>query len=273
MEERVLFSRLQVFRRVGDSGQKARVYKLISRKLLDGWERDSYRAVSMSISRTWLRRCGMYPQMYPHRDVARPVCTHNITAAKPELCENSGVRRLRRGSELTPLLCWGGPRKSNGGVEVRLSMESLDYWRFCDELTVVQAALLIVDQDPSGIAEYVQGWHPVDKPTGYAAVFSALQLSIIGERLEATTTFRSLDYQHPDVEHPINRVDWQATRVGVDDLKAWLEARGVQSGFFFPVGPVTAEYLDTKNESFAPKLAAAVQAWKAVQQSELPTPR
>jgi len=74
------------------------------------------------------------------------------------------------------------------------------------------------------------------------------------------------------VEHPINRVDWQATRVGVDDLKAWLEARGVQSGFFFPVGPVKAEYLDTKNESFAPKLAAAVQAWKAVQQSELPTP-
>lgn len=38
MEERVLFSRLQVFRRVGDSGQKARVYKLISRKLLDGGE-------------------------------------------------------------------------------------------------------------------------------------------------------------------------------------------------------------------------------------------
>ena len=29
-------------------------------------------------------------------------------------------------------------------------MDALDYWRLCDELSVVQAALLIVDEDPSG---------------------------------------------------------------------------------------------------------------------------
>ena len=61
-------------------------------------------------------------------------------------------------------------------------MEGLDYWRFCEELTIVQAALLIVGEDPSHPVDYVQGWRSDQKPTGYVAVMSALQHSIILDR-------------------------------------------------------------------------------------------
>jgi hypothetical protein len=31
----------------------------------------------------------------------------------------------------------------------QLRIESMDYWRLCDELSVVQAALLVIGEDPS----------------------------------------------------------------------------------------------------------------------------
>jgi hypothetical protein len=53
-------------------------------------------------------------------------------------------------------------------------MESLDYWRLCDELTIVQAALLIAGCDPSVDAEYIEGWRPGERPLGYEAAKTAI---------------------------------------------------------------------------------------------------
>lgn len=58
--------------------------------------------------------------------------------------------------------------------------------------------------------------------------------------------------------------DWNRTRVSVESLQAWLSRRGVKTSFFFPEGPIAAEYLDRNDPNFSPKLAAAVDAWKAV---------
>ena len=65
-------------------------------------------------------------------------------------------------------------------------MESLDYWRLCDELNVIQAALLVVGGDPSSDASYVEGWSPENRPPGYeaakTAISNALRISdIIGK--------------------------------------------------------------------------------------------
>lgn len=58
--------------------------------------------------------------------------------------------------------------------------------------------------------------------------------------------------------------DWKLTTVSREDLVAWLTARGVRSGFFFPTGSSGPDYLCPKNPRYAPKLAAAVRAWLAV---------
>jgi hypothetical protein len=53
-------------------------------------------------------------------------------------------------------------------------MDGIDYWRLCDELTVVQAALLIAGCDPSSDANYVEGWNAEQRPIAYEAAKTAI---------------------------------------------------------------------------------------------------
>jgi len=52
-------------------------------------------------------------------------------------------------------------------------MEELDYWRLCEELNIVQAALLVVGEDASH-AEYAEGWEVQNRPKGYEAAKTAI---------------------------------------------------------------------------------------------------
>ena len=52
-------------------------------------------------------------------------------------------------------------------------MEELDYWRLCEELNIVQAALLVIGEDPN-VAEYVEGWGARDRPNAYIAARMAI---------------------------------------------------------------------------------------------------
>lgn len=64
-------------------------------------------------------------------------------------------------------------------------MESLDYWRLCQELSIVQAALLITGHDPSVDHAYVEGWNIENRPIGYEAVKTALIHAVRSKSLEA----------------------------------------------------------------------------------------
>lgn len=162
-------------------------------------------------------------------------------------------------------------------------MESLDYWRLCDELTIIQAALLTVGEDPSVDQEYVERWAPERRPKGYSAVMAALTHAIYSGRLPAQVQidnekhrtlelFTTVGAELADgnvvtiedlrVHRPL---DIALSTIAVDDLKKWLRARGIKTGFFFPEvvmdGP---DYLDGSHPNYAPKLAAAVEAWQTV---------
>jgi len=52
-------------------------------------------------------------------------------------------------------------------------MEGLDFWRLCEELTIVQAALLVIGEDPS-IAGYAEDQDVQNRPVGYEAVKTAI---------------------------------------------------------------------------------------------------
>lgn len=166
-------------------------------------------------------------------------------------------------------------------------MESLDYWRLCDELSVIQAAALIVGIDPSGDeGAWCDGWDVHRQPKGFAAAKAALVHAINGRRLPATIrhsarqlgwaemvdeTFAPNEDENEGGDggpYPTyvykSAPDWNLTTVLVNDLRAWLASRGIKTGFFFPVAPDAPDYLDPANPRYAPKLAAAVQAWRAV---------
>lgn len=144
---------------------------------------------------------------------------------------------------------------------------SLDFWRLCEELSIVQAALLIVGENPSSeTGSFCEQWDMHNRPTGYEAAKTAISHAlrkgfIAGELV-------------PIFEHDINgnqcgiveqSIDVKMSRVDVESLRSWLSGRGFKRGFFFPqVDSNSPDYLDPLNARYAPKLAAAVRAWQAV---------
>jgi len=53
-------------------------------------------------------------------------------------------------------------------------MDSLDYWRLCAELTIVQAALLVAETDPGTGAANVEKWEMHERPYGYCPASTIL---------------------------------------------------------------------------------------------------
>lgn len=132
-----------------------------------------------------------------------------------------------------------------------------EYWRLCRELSVVQAALLIVGLDPSGDDCYVQSWETHERPKGYEPVRTAVSAALRREEIKGR-----LVPQDRTIDDGL--VDAAASTVEVASLCTWLSANGVRTGFFFPTATDAADYLDPRNARYAPKLAAAIHAWQAV---------
>ncbi len=150
-------------------------------------------------------------------------------------------------------------------------MESFDYWRLCDNLSILQAALLIVGEDPSSNHIYLENWKIDERPLGYEAAKTALINAVLGGSIQARII--------PIYEHDINgnicgevpeSVDINETKLLVHDIKQFLKTRGFNAGFFFPAGGETSpDYLSKNCPFYAPKLAAAMEVWKAVSNNPL----
>ena len=141
-------------------------------------------------------------------------------------------------------------------------MESLDFWRLCDELTIYQAANLIVGMIPGEVeamadvgTELTPSSH-TRYVTSLNAATSALRTAIVSNRLPTCYC--------PSIGSSPDEFDWNEVTISVSALREWLASRGIRSGFFFEGQTETPDYLDPNNPRYAPKLAAAVRAWEAV---------
>ena len=144
-------------------------------------------------------------------------------------------------------------------------IERLEYWRLCDELTIVQAALLIAGRDPSVDGEYIEGWGPEKWPLGYSAAKTAISNALRrGKITGQVIPVYKYDIDGNTCGHVSDSIDVEKSRVEVESLRAWLSERGLRTGFFFPDPHVLHDYLDPKHPRYAPKLAAAVLAWQAI---------
>ncbi len=142
-------------------------------------------------------------------------------------------------------------------------MEDLDYWRIAEEMSIVQAALLVAECDPSVSAGYVEGWDLEKRPAGYeaakTAIFNAFRRGTI-----KGTVFLECGYDINGNEYPIDDTISLTSIIEVESLRTWLSSRGIRTGFFFPNEADAPDYLDPRNPRYAPKLAAAVRGWQAV---------
>ena len=173
-------------------------------------------------------------------------------------------------------------------------MDKFDLWRLCDELTVVQAALLILDEDPNDHPKILDqrkldtapGPKTIDfskgfsnkpdsesadvshndqywPPENFSPIFTALTHAILGNRLPANT-YPNFDALHPTIDTSQDVFDWNKTKIMVEDLRKWLKNRGVTKGFFFSDAHPGPDYLNPNHHFYAYKLVAAIKAWEAV---------
>lgn len=154
-------------------------------------------------------------------------------------------------------------------------MKELDYWRLCDELTIDQAAHLLIGVSPGSVeANEDCGFEMVaDSRVSYitelsaatTAITSGLRLGEIkGKAIQSTTSeWDQIAEAYVDCLEP-ESIDPIQSRIEVRSLRNWLRSKGFCTGFFFPEEIDAADYLDSRHERYAPKLAAAVKAWQAV---------
>ena len=147
-------------------------------------------------------------------------------------------------------------------------VDKMDYWRLCDQLSIIQAALLVLGEDPSEQQSYVLSNSEQDRPDNFTAVFTALTNAVICKKLKAEIHFikelRLGASIEDDCQYETENPDWDLTIILVDDLKTWLRGRGFKMGFFFPEAAVKPDFLDANHEKYSPKLAVAIGAWEAV---------
>ncbi len=174
-------------------------------------------------------------------------------------------------------------------------MEELDYWRLCEELNIVQAALLVVGEAPK-FAKEVEQWEFDNRPDGYEAAKTAITHALrnFTQYEKAVTSISDFETEpfnlddHEDLRNLYSRsiegiliprfeiffdadplpidgsLDLYESKVRVNSLKTWLSLKGIKSGFFFPEPIETMDFLDPMHPRYTPKLAAAYRAWQAV---------
>lgn len=178
------------------------------------------------------------------------------------------------------------------------------FWRLADFLSVEQAAALIAGYDPNLIRYNYQGGVYFETETGLTdtcgahsvqTAFSALKNAVVGGKLKVKIVHDSRpvtnedsqtlvdmmecgEYFNPSYEQIAedngciytngyfvkNQPNWEKTLIDVDELKTWLKSKGFRSEFFFPSATDAPPYLDPNHPRYAPKLAAAINAWIAV---------
>ncbi|MGF7191987.1 hypothetical protein JOE11_005060 [Robbsia andropogonis] len=168
-----------------------------------------------------------------------------------------------------------------------------DLLRLADHLSLAEAACCIINVPARylgsnrSIKPYIDdlyGYMDWDNPSRsdadvyheFSAALSALTKAVKTKRLPAETVvtgkYVHVRYNGNESEgfwEPIDEINQWETLVDVEDLKRWLESKGFRPKFFFGERQIDTPYLDQSHRRFAPKLAAAVRVWIAMEDENL----
>jgi hypothetical protein len=135
-------------------------------------------------------------------------------------------------------------------------MDGLDYWRLCEQLDIVQAALLVCGHDPTAVMNHVEISNIENRPTGYEAGKTAISNALRKGGIEGQLIpLFEYDVNGNRCGELDNTIDLTASRVEVESLRSWLANRGLHTGFFFPIATDAPDYLDPDHPRYAPKLS------------------
>lgn len=143
-------------------------------------------------------------------------------------------------------------------------MKPIEFWKLCETVSVFQATMLILGVDPGNETS-----HETERRTGlvegYGAIKTALLAAIRSKQLRATVEEVS-EYNELGQWSGVKpgTIDLDLTLIDVSSLIDFLRARDFQTEVFGGSGNAVHPVLDASGAFYAPKLAAALDAWVAV---------
>ncbi len=156
---------------------------------------------------------------------------------------------------------------------MNLDETTASLWRLAVTLTVVEAAILMIDGDPSESAEY---WDQTGNLPVIGTYHSRRFLAAYGV-LKGAIIDDAGGLQSSIVRDRDGYIHWGMTRIPVEELRKFLHRRGMRGGFFSLDEPASIHdpnamvrretesgFMDPQHACYAPELALAAAAWKAV---------
>lgn len=135
-------------------------------------------------------------------------------------------------------------------------MRNIDFWKLCDQLSIVHAALLVAGHDPSD-HQTVESEYLNNQPKGYDGAKHAIISGLRKGTLEG-----ELKYAEPYNGDGEPYICVQNSYAEVESLKAWLITKNLTHHFFFFPEAKVGEFHDRNHPRYSQKLSAAITAWQ-----------
>lgn len=137
----------------------------------------------------------------------------------------------------------------------------MEHWRWCDELSVVEAAMLVVGLNPS-LLETVHildgAFHKIGTSNhisnsshfpNFVPVFHAISRAVESGQLACRVVHHWVDeddeFEHCTLAQKAStglQTDWRRSLVSIQDFRSWMTERKVKPAFFFPDTPLINIY-------------------------------
>jgi len=146
-------------------------------------------------------------------------------------------------------------------------------WKLSETVSIVEAALLILEIEPQGISENIERWDDDRKPEGYLAAKNALESSIKSENLKGRIIHVFAANPNGGYDEDWQNIDYHTSSVDRLALAKWLAILGYSCSTFPPFHDKPAGFRDPKHSRYSKKLAAVVEAWEAFDENSKETGR
>lgn len=140
-------------------------------------------------------------------------------------------------------------------------MDALLLWKLCERVTLFQAVMLGLGYDPQDMAHYSMQ-SSRSKPKEYEAMLAALKSALQTKRIQGEIWEEWDDQYERHIKGTINP---DSTMVDLNSVGQFLQGKGIDNPLSGQTGSSQLpDYLNPAHPCYAPKLAAAIQAWLAV---------
>lgn len=136
------------------------------------------------------------------------------------------------------------------------------FWRLARSVNVIQAALLIIGVEPQTVESHVENLAPEKRPDNYIAARDAIVSGLNSGALDGQVFFAEYEGPMGGIEIDETRIDYERSRVNLQSLIDWLQARGFETDALALPTEKPKGFRDPDHPRYSPKLMAVVEAWE-----------